>query len=76
LHFKVITHDGNLFVQCGQQLPLQIFPTSELKFIAKAVNTSICFEKDNVGNIVAIILNQGNTQIKAQRQELSSKIAD
>jgi CubicO group peptidase (beta-lactamase class C family) len=76
LQFKVTSHDGNLFVQCGQQLPLQFFPRSELEFIAKAVNTSICFEKDNLGNIVAIILSQENTQIKAHKQELNSKIGN
>jgi hypothetical protein len=59
-----------------QQLPLQFFPRSELEFIAKAVNTSICFEKDNLGNIVAIILSQENTQIKAHKQELNSKIGN
>jgi CubicO group peptidase (beta-lactamase class C family) len=78
LQFKVISRDGNLFLQCGQQPPLQFFPTSELDFFAKAVNTSISFEKDDTGNIVAMTLSQAGVmslrpqadkQIRAHRQD-------
>lgn len=78
LQFKVISHDGNLFLQCGQQPSLQIFPTSELEFFAKVVNTSICFEKNDTGNIVAMTLSQAgvtslstqaNPQIRAEKQK-------
>jgi CubicO group peptidase (beta-lactamase class C family) len=68
LPFKVISHDGNLFLQCGQQPPLQFFPTSELEFFAKAVNTSICFKEDDTGSIVSMTLSQVDQQIKAKRQ--------
>ncbi|MBD3886489.1 beta-lactamase family protein [Phormidium tenue FACHB-886] len=77
LQFKVINQNGNVFLQCGQQLPLQFFPTSELEFFAKAVNTSIFFEKDNTGNIVAMTLSQADVmslrpqagkQIRAEKQ--------
>lgn len=37
LQFQVTTQDENLFLQCQQQPPLQLFPTSKLEFIAKAV---------------------------------------
>ena len=78
LQFKVVSQDGNLFLQCGQQPPLQFFPTSELEFIAKAVNTSISFEKDDTGNITAMTLSQAGVtslrpqadeQIRAEKQE-------
>ncbi|MCC5667347.1 DUF3471 domain-containing protein [Nostoc sp. CHAB 5784] len=58
LQFKVVSQDENLFIQSGQQPPLQFFPTSELEFFAKAVNTSICFERDDTGNITAMTLSQ------------------
>lgn len=77
LQFKVMSRDGNLFLQCGEQPPLQFFPTSELEFFAKALNTSISFEKDDTGNIVAMMLSQAGVmnlrpqadkQIRAERQ--------
>jgi CubicO group peptidase (beta-lactamase class C family) len=68
LQFKVINHDENLLLQCGQQTSLPFFPTSELEFFAKAVNTSICFEKDDTGSIVSMTLSQVGQQIKAKRQ--------
>lgn len=55
LQFKVMIRDGNVFLQCGKQPPLQFFHTSELAFFTKALNTSISFEKDDAGNIVAIL---------------------
>lgn len=58
LQFKVINRDNNLFLECQQQPLLQLFPTSELEFFAKAVNANISFEKDNAGNITVMILNQ------------------
>lgn len=70
LQFKVISHDGNLFLQCGQQPPLQFFPISELEFFAKAVNTSISFEKDAVGNIAAMVLGQASiTSLRPQADQ-------
>jgi CubicO group peptidase (beta-lactamase class C family) len=69
LQFKVISHDGNLLLQCGQQPPLQFSPTSELEFFTKLVNTSICFEKDDMGSIVSMTLSQSERQIEAQRQK-------
>jgi hypothetical protein len=77
LQFKVMSQHGNLFLQCGQQPPLQFFPTSESEFFAKAVNTSISFEKDDTGNITAMTLcqagvmslrQQADKQIRAERQ--------
>jgi hypothetical protein len=78
LSFKVISQNGNVFLHCGQQPPLQFFPTSELEFFAKALNTSISFEKDDTGKIVAMTLSQAgvtslrpqaNPQIRAVKQE-------
>ncbi len=78
LQFKIVSQDGNLFLQCGQQPPLQFFPTSELEFFAKAVNTNISFEKDDTGNITAMTLSQAgvmslrqqaNQHIRAERQK-------
>ena len=78
LQFKVVSEDGNLFLQCGQQPPLQFFPTSELEFFAKKVNARIFFEKDDMGNITVMTLSQAgvmslrpqaDTQIRAERQE-------
>ncbi|HEY9667789.1 MAG TPA: serine hydrolase, partial [Coleofasciculaceae cyanobacterium] len=78
LQFNVISQDGNLLLQCGQQPPLQFFPASELDFFAKAANTSISFEKDDTGNIVAMTLSQvgvmslrpqADKQIRAEKQK-------
>ncbi|MBW4686237.1 MAG: serine hydrolase [Komarekiella atlantica HA4396-MV6] len=77
LQFKVMNQHGSLFLQCGQQPPLQFFPTSESEFFAEAVNTSISFEKDDTGNITAMTLyqagvmslrQQADKQIRAERQ--------
>jgi CubicO group peptidase (beta-lactamase class C family) len=68
LQFKVIGRDGNLFLQCDRQPPLQLFPTSGLEFFTKAVNTSICFKKDDTGSIVSMTLGQVDRQIKAKKQ--------
>lgn len=78
LHFQVMIQDGSLFLQSGQQQPLQFFPTSELEFFAKAANTSIFFERDDLGNVTAMILSQADVmslrpqadkQIRAQKQK-------
>jgi hypothetical protein len=78
VQFKVVTQNENLFIQCDQQPPLQFFPTSELEFFAKTVNTSICFERDDTGNITAMTLSQAGVtslrqqadkEIRAERQE-------
>lgn len=77
LQFKVISWGGNVFLQSGQQPPLQFFPTSELEFFTKVLNTSISFEKDDTSSIVAVILSQAGVmslrsqadkQIRAERQ--------
>ena len=77
LQFKIVSQDGNLFLQCRQQPPLQFFPTSELEFFAKAANTSISFERDDTGNITAMTLSQAGVmslrpqadkQIRAERK--------
>lgn len=72
LQFKVVSQDENLFIQCGQQQPLQFFPTSELEFFAKAVSTSICFERDDTGNITAMTLSQ--TGVTSLRQQADKQI--
>jgi CubicO group peptidase (beta-lactamase class C family) len=70
LQFQVMAQDGNLFVKCQQQTPLQFFPTSELEFFVKAVNTNICFEQDNTGNITAMKLSQaGVTSLRQQTDQ-------
>ncbi|WP_138501531.1 serine hydrolase domain-containing protein [Nostoc sp. PA-18-2419] len=78
LQFKVINHHEDLFIQCGQQPPLQFFPKSELEFFAKSVNTSIFFETDDTGKISAMTLSQtgvmslrqqADQQIRAERQK-------
>ena len=77
LQFRVTAQDGSLFLQCWQQQPLQLSPTSELEFFIKVLNTSISFEKDDTGHIVAMTLSQAGVmslrsqadkQIRAERQ--------
>jgi CubicO group peptidase (beta-lactamase class C family) len=58
VRFVVTSQNGNIFLQCDRQAPLQILPTSELEFFAKEANTTISFEKDDIGNITAMSLNQ------------------
>ncbi|MDZ8105270.1 MAG: serine hydrolase domain-containing protein [Nostoc sp. DedQUE12a] len=70
LQFKVTNHNGNLFLQCEQQPPLQFFPKSELEFFAKAVNTNICFEKDDTGSVTAMTISQaGVTSLRQQAHQ-------
>ncbi|MBD2100173.1 serine hydrolase [Leptolyngbya sp. FACHB-261] len=78
LQLNVISQNGNLFLQSGQQPPLQFFPTSELEFFAKAANTNISFERDDAGNISVMTLSQAEVmglgpqpdkQIRAKRQK-------
>jgi hypothetical protein len=76
LTFKVSSCDGNLLLHYEQQSPVQTFATSELEFFAKAVNTSVSFEKDKMGNITAMTLAQAGVmslgsvdqQIRAEKQ--------
>lgn len=76
LQFQVTSQDGNLYVQYGQQPPLQFSPTSELEFLAQAVNTNIIFEKDDTDKITAMTISQAgvtnlrptNQQIRAERR--------
>ncbi|MEH1904765.1 MAG: serine hydrolase domain-containing protein [Nostoc sp.] len=72
LQFKVVTQDEKLFIQCDQQPPLQFFPTSELEFFAKGVNTSISFEKNATGNVTAMTLSQAD--VMSLRQQVDKQI--
>jgi CubicO group peptidase (beta-lactamase class C family) len=71
MQFRVIVLDGSLILQHGQQSPLPISPSSEVEFYTKALNTTIRFERDDKGDIVALTLNQEGNQIKADRQALA-----
>ncbi|QIR37198.1 hypothetical protein HCG51_11025 [Tolypothrix sp. PCC 7910] len=56
--------------RCQQQPPLQLFPTSKLEFFAGDVNTNICFELDDTGNITAMTFNQaGITSLRPQADQ-------
>jgi CubicO group peptidase (beta-lactamase class C family) len=69
--FDISVMDDNLMLQYGQQPPLPIFASSEVDFFAKAINTSIVFEKgetEGKANIVSLTIHQGNNPIKADKQ--------
>jgi CubicO group peptidase (beta-lactamase class C family) len=65
--FRVSTAGDHLVFQYGQQPPLSIFPSSEVEFFTKAVNTNIRFEKDAKTNIVSLIIRQEDNQINADK---------
>ena len=58
LHFYISSQNGNVFLRLDQQMPLQLFPTSELDFFSKVSNTSVTFEEDDLGNISALVIYQ------------------
>jgi CubicO group peptidase (beta-lactamase class C family) len=68
MQFRVISQDDRLMLQYGQQSPLPIYPSSETEFFTKALNTNIRFDKDDKADIVALIVSQEGSQIKANRQ--------
>ena len=66
--FRVSVRGDNLMFQYGQQPPLPIFPSSDVEFFTKAVNTNIRFEKDNKACVVSLTVTQEGNQIKADKQ--------
>jgi CubicO group peptidase (beta-lactamase class C family) len=66
--FRVDTNGENLTFQYGQQPPLPIFPSSEVEFFSKAVNTTIRFERDDEAKIISMLISQEGNQIKADKQ--------
>ncbi|WP_445633051.1 DUF3471 domain-containing protein [Nostoc sp. DSM 114161] len=54
-----------------EQPPLGFFPKSKLEFFAKAVNTNICFEKNDTGNVSATIVNQAGVTSLRQPADAS-----
>lgn len=68
MQFQVNVVGDSLALQHGQQPPLPIFPSSEIEFFTKALNTGIRFEKDDQARVVALTISQEGNQIKADRQ--------
>lgn len=78
LQFQITRRDGNLFLHCGQQPPIQLSPTSELEFFARAVNVDISFEENSTDSrITAMRLSQADVmtlglmdkQIRAEKMD-------
>ncbi len=67
LQFHVTSNNGGITIQLTQQPPLSFFPLSELEFFAVAINTRVKFEKDAMGNIRALTVNQSGKQIRAEK---------
>lgn len=65
-----ITREGERFMtQATGQGKLEIFPESETKFFARAIDAQIAFVKDASGKVSEIILFQGGGEIRAKRIE-------
>jgi CubicO group peptidase (beta-lactamase class C family) len=71
VQFRVNILADGLMLEYGQQTPLPIFPSSEVEFFTKALNTNIRFEKDDQGDIVALTISQESNEIKADRQAVA-----
>lgn len=71
MQFRVNIPGDGLILQYGQQTPLPIFPSSDVEFFTKALNTNIRFEKDDQGDIVALTISQEGNEIKADRQAVA-----
>ena len=63
--FAVVSQDGNVALHYGQQPPLPLLASSELKFFAQGLNTNVTFEKDDTGQVTALTLEQEGKRIRA-----------
>jgi CubicO group peptidase (beta-lactamase class C family) len=71
VEFNVINQNGAIALQLAQQPALPLLPTSELDFFTKALNTSVVFEKDTEGQVIALTVRQNGNTITAKRQSLA-----
>jgi len=65
IRFRVTAGDGAIFLQAGPQPPLRLDATSDLEFLARAVNAAVTFRPDETGAIVALTVHQDGQAIHA-----------
>jgi hypothetical protein len=66
--FRVGITGGGLTLQVGQQPPLPLFAASDVEFFARAVSTSVQFERRDKAGSVSLTVSQDGNQIRADRQ--------
>jgi hypothetical protein len=68
VQFRLSEVGDHLTLHYGEQPPLPILPLSDVEFFSRATNTQIRFDKDDKAAITALTINQGGSQIKADKQ--------
>ncbi len=68
IHFEVSSRDDGLFLRHGGQMPLLMFPTTELEFSLVALNTRVRFNRTERGEIESLTLEQDAHQMVANKQ--------
>ena len=59
--------DGFLTSQLTGQPPVRAYPATETRFFLRAVEAEIDFEFDDVGEVVAMVLNQSGRTLRGER---------
>ena len=67
--FTITSTDGGLALTFAGQLPLHLYPASEMEFFARALNLSVTFEKDSQGRISALTLTQAGQPFRAEKSK-------
>lgn len=69
MRFRVTAEDGAVFLQAGLQRSLRLDATSDLEFLARAVNAAVTFQPDETGAIVALTVHQDGQAVRARLVE-------
>ncbi len=69
IRFRVTAGDGAIFLHAGPQPPLRLDATSDLEFLARAVNAAVTFQPDETGAIVALTVHQDGQAVRARLVE-------
>jgi hypothetical protein len=65
--FTITCEGDKLFAQLTGQPRVRIFPESNSRFFYRVVDAQIDFERDDSGNVTALVLHQGGKDMKAGR---------
>lgn len=65
--FTITSEEDKLLAQLTGQPRFRIFPESDSRFFYRVVDAQIEFERDDSGNVTALLLHQGGKDMKAGR---------
>jgi len=66
-HFNITPQEDGLALTSSDQPPLHLFASTDTEFYAKALNLQVSFEKDALGRVTAMTLNQEGYPFRAEK---------